>query len=90
MEGAKQAAGAGGESEEEAERLTPPAKSPARSEEDECEERSFTYEELALATNDFGQQGQRNVMGSGRYGTVYRARLPDGTTVAVKRLANHK
>ncbi|CAI5498293.1 unnamed protein product [Closterium sp. Naga37s-1] len=51
-------------------------------------ERAFSFSELALATNDFGARGQRNVVGQGRNGTVYRARLPDGTTVAVKRLSN--
>ncbi|CAI5471418.1 unnamed protein product [Closterium sp. Yama58-4] len=51
-------------------------------------ERAFSFSELALATNDFGARGQRNVVGQGRNGTVYKARLPDGTTVAVKRLSN--
>eukprot|EP00475_Leptophrys_vorax_P022996 TRINITY_DN31335_c0_g4_i2.p1 TRINITY_DN31335_c0_g4~~TRINITY_DN31335_c0_g4_i2.p1 ORF type:complete len:681 (+),score=0.28 TRINITY_DN31335_c0_g4_i2:53-2044(+) len=50
------------------------------------EVRWFTFAELALATNEFGRSGQRNVLGAGRFGTVYRARLVDGGTVAVKRL----
>ncbi|CAI5462892.1 unnamed protein product [Closterium sp. Yama58-4] len=51
-------------------------------------EKVFSLAELALATNDFGRQGQRNLLGAGRHGVVYKARLPDGTTVAVKRLTN--
>ncbi|CAI0402906.1 unnamed protein product [Linum tenue] len=44
----------------------------------------FTYEEIAQATNDFHPG---NLVGVGGYSEVYRGDLPDGTTIAVKRLA---
>ncbi|CAI5517370.1 unnamed protein product, partial [Closterium sp. Naga37s-1] len=51
--------------------------------------RWFSVSELAMATNEFGRNAQRNVVGTGRYGTVYRARLADGSTAAVKRLTQY-
>ncbi|GLT26778.1 hypothetical protein SLA2020_018210 [Shorea laevis] len=44
--------------------------------------KSFTYGELALATNNFDIIAQ---IGQGGYGKVYRGTLADGTIVAVKR-----
>ncbi|KAH9668504.1 putative LRR receptor-like serine/threonine-protein kinase [Citrus sinensis] len=44
--------------------------------------RSFTYGEMALATNNFNSSTQ---IGQGGYGKVYKGILPDGTVVAVKR-----
>lgn len=40
-------------------------------------------DDLLAATNDFDKE---NIIGSGRTGTVYKASLPDGTFLAVKRL----
>ncbi|KAK4274946.1 hypothetical protein QN277_018100 [Acacia crassicarpa] len=44
--------------------------------------RSFTFEEMALATNNFSDSSQA---GQGGYGKVYRGTLTDGTVVAIKR-----
>ncbi|GKV44001.1 hypothetical protein SLEP1_g51230 [Rubroshorea leprosula] len=44
--------------------------------------KSFTYGELALATNNFDFQAQ---IGQGGYGKVYRGTLVDSTIVAIKR-----
>ncbi|KAM7252737.1 hypothetical protein ACFE04_008246 [Oxalis oulophora] len=42
------------------------------------------YSEIARATNNFHPD---NIIGIGGYSEVYRGDLPDGTTIAVKRLA---
>ncbi|KAF7816252.1 putative LRR receptor-like serine/threonine-protein kinase [Senna tora] len=44
--------------------------------------RSFTYGEMALATNNFSDSSQ---VGQGGYGKVYKGILADGTVVAIKR-----
>ncbi|XP_028768795.1 probable LRR receptor-like serine/threonine-protein kinase At1g06840 [Neltuma alba] len=44
--------------------------------------RSFTFEEMASATNNFSDSSQA---GQGGYGKVYRGILTDGTAVAIKR-----
>ncbi|KAL2484960.1 Leucine-rich repeat protein kinase family protein [Abeliophyllum distichum] len=44
--------------------------------------RSFTFKEMALATNNFNSCAQ---VGQGGYGTVYKGILYDSTTVAIKR-----
>lgn len=46
----------------------------------------FKFKEIKKATNNFSQ---RNILGEGGYGIVYKGRLPDGTIVAVKRLKNN-
>jgi len=49
--------------------------------------RIFSYSELYIGTNGFSD---KEVLGSGGFGRVYRAVLPsDGTTVAVKCIASH-
>ncbi|CAN8284077.1 unnamed protein product [Cochlearia groenlandica] len=45
--------------------------------------RSFTFRELHIATDGFTS---KNILGAGGFGYVYRGKLVDGTTVAVKRL----
>ncbi|XP_073134327.1 probable LRR receptor-like serine/threonine-protein kinase At1g06840 isoform X2 [Henckelia pumila] len=44
--------------------------------------KDFSYNEMALATNNFDST---SVVGQGGYGKVYRSILSDGTVVAVKR-----
>lgn len=44
--------------------------------------KSFTYEEMALATNSFSDSTQ---IGQGGYGKVYKGILADGMVVAIKR-----
>jgi serine/threonine protein kinase len=43
----------------------------------------FSYEELVNATNGFSD---KNVLGEGGFGCVYKGNLPDGTEIAVKQL----
>ncbi|KAL6857128.1 hypothetical protein ACP4OV_018510 [Aristida adscensionis] len=45
-----------------------------------CEE--FTIKELSRLTNGFAEEAK---IGSGSFGSVYRAKLPDGREVAIKR-----
>ena len=44
---------------------------------------SIAFEDIILATEDFDI---RYYIGSGGYGSVYRAQLPNGKVVAVKKL----
>ncbi|KAG8074407.1 hypothetical protein GUJ93_ZPchr0006g40910 [Zizania palustris] len=44
---------------------------------------TYSYEQLAAATNGFSSE---NVIGQGGFGSVYRGKLRDGTEVAIKKL----
>lgn len=45
----------------------------------------YTFDEIKRATRNFHRD---NLIGRGGYGNVYKARLPDGSEVAVKRFKN--
>ncbi|KAL3346610.1 hypothetical protein AABB24_025179 [Solanum stoloniferum] len=45
--------------------------------------RRFQFKDLQIATNNFSN---KNILGKGGFGNVYKGHLPDGTPVAVKRL----
>ncbi|XP_058772107.1 receptor-like cytosolic serine/threonine-protein kinase RBK1 [Vicia villosa] len=49
--------------------------------------RNFSYEDLAAATDNFNPE---NMIGKGGHAEVYKARLPDGQVVAVKRLMRNE
>ncbi|TVU19046.1 hypothetical protein EJB05_35174, partial [Eragrostis curvula] len=45
--------------------------------------RKFAFQELDITTDNFSE---RNVLGQGGFGKIYKGTLPDGTTIAIKRL----
>ncbi|PKA49533.1 putative LRR receptor-like serine/threonine-protein kinase [Apostasia shenzhenica] len=47
----------------------------------------FAWRELELATDSFSE---KNLLGQGGFGKVYKGVLPDNTKVAVKRLTDHE
>ncbi|KQJ94417.1 LRR receptor kinase SERK2 isoform X2 [Brachypodium distachyon] len=47
----------------------------------------FAWRELQIATDNFNE---RNVLGKGAFGKVYKGVLPDGTKIAVKRLTDYE
>ncbi|CAA7034681.1 unnamed protein product [Microthlaspi erraticum] len=48
--------------------------------------RNFTYDELVAATDNFNPE---NIIGEGGHAEVYKGVLPDGETVAIKKLTRH-
>ncbi|CAL9110558.1 unnamed protein product [Musa textilis] len=63
--------------------LTPPAaSSDLESGNEQYHTQVFTYEELEAATDDFSAS---NKLGDGGFGAVYKGKLLDGRTVAIKR-----
>lgn len=48
--------------------------------------KTFSLRELQAATHDFSN---RNILGEGAFGKVYKGLLADGSLVAVKRLTDH-
>ncbi|CAH2043329.1 unnamed protein product [Thlaspi arvense] len=71
-----------------------PKLSPASENEIDCDQiliakpswRNFTYEELVAATDSFNPE---NMIGKGGHAEVYKGVLPDGETVAIKKLTRH-
>lgn len=49
--------------------------------------RRHSLRELQVATDDFSD---RNILGRGGFGMVYKGRLADGTLVAIKRLKEQR
>lgn len=47
----------------------------------------FSYRELQIATDVFNE---KNVLGQGGFGKVYKGVLPDNTKIAVKRLTDYE
>ncbi|KAM0839975.1 hypothetical protein ACQ4PT_005273 [Festuca glaucescens] len=57
-----------------------------RLEEKSSEFTLFHFSEIFHATRNFSKE---NLLGRGGFGPVYKGQLPDGTEIAVKRLASH-
>lgn len=49
--------------------------------------KSFSWRELQIATDSFSE---KNVLGQGGFGKVYKGVLVDGTKIAVKRLTDYE
>ncbi|KAL1196417.1 Receptor-like cytosolic serine/threonine-protein kinase RBK1 [Cardamine amara subsp. amara] len=71
-----------------------PKLSPSSENEIDCDQilvakpswRNFTFEELVAATDNFNPE---NMIGKGGHAEVYKGVLPDGETVAIKKLTRH-